>query len=539
VRDVELVVVGGGPAGCAAAVTAAALGVETLLVDENPLDAASLQRNVPNWYGSRLPAGGATSQRVYRWLAARPALHDAAAAGAEVLTQHTVWGIFPGRVLGLSDGARTRLVRARAVILATGATDLHLAFLGWTLAGVLGGGGALQLFDLYGYLPARRMLILGSGNVALAVAERALAAGIAIAGMVEIGDAPQGDAGGLAALRAAGVPLYTGHTVRAARGGAEVEAVVLTRAGHGPDGPDRVIAADTLCVAIGRQPAIDLAYLAGCALTHDPSRGGFLPRHDAHLRTSVEGVLVAGDAAGTADHGARDPDRAARSGRVAAITAAEMVGRLDAAAAARLRREAGPVAPGNSEDRLDGAEGVFATPWHRAADALATDDLIVCRCEEVTRGAVLAALALVDGDPNEVKRVSRAGMGLCQGRGCRPILAGILAARTGRAYAALPPASWRPPVRAVSLAALATEEERALPRVPAVAALEERLARDVAAGRLGPMALSRFRTRAEELAFACGERGADGPEAERLAAELERQLRAVATIDEAGERAQR
>src|SRR6266851_9752720 len=91
--------------------------------------------------------------------------------------------------------------------------------------------------------------------------------------------------------------------------------------------------------------------------------------------------------------------------------------------------------------------GGFASPWHRLADRVSSDETIVCRCEEITRGEVLDVLAMSGGHPDEVKRLSRAGMGLCQGRGCRPLIAGLIGSRLARAFADVPLASFRPPVR--------------------------------------------------------------------------------------------
>ncbi|MGH2585007.1 MAG: FAD-dependent oxidoreductase, partial [Dehalococcoidia bacterium] len=435
----------------------------------------------------------------------------------------------PERVIGLYDGNETWLVQARQVILATGTTDLHLAFPGWTLGGVLGGGGALHLLDLYGRIDARRMVVLGSGNLGLTVARRALDAGIEVAAIVEIEREVQGDAALRDTLADAGVPFPLCHTVREAQGAAEVERVILAEVDDqdGLRGDEISVEADALCVAIGRQPAVELAYLAGCAMSYDEAAGGVLPRHDADGRTSVEGILVAGDLAGAHDQRFLDPGITEKSGRIAAITAAEALGKLDAAAAQRMRAEAGAgsIHPHPRALSQNGHDG-FPSAWHRAAEAFAGDDLIVCRCEEVTRGELLAAIDLVGVEhPDEVKRVSRAGMGLCQGRGCRPLVAGLLATRGGQPLATLPLASYRPPVRSLPLSALATEEDRVLPEYPAFAALEQRLARDVQQGRLHPTALQRFHYRAGEILYACVERGADEQEVERAAADLERQIR--------------
>jgi NAD(P)H-nitrite reductase large subunit len=235
----------------------------------------------------------------------------------------------------------------------------------------------------------------------------------------------------------------------AADGHAEVERVRLRPlAATAPSG-EVDLAADTLVVAIGRQPAVELAALFGCALGFDPAAGGWMVRHDAAQRTTVPRVLVAGDICGIADADFATPTRAQATARQAAATAR-----------AALRPTPPTVphpAPPNPLSTMVAQSAAFLTPWHELAESTAGPALIVCRCEEVTRADVLAAIDLVGADPDDVKRLSRAGMGLCQGRGCRPIVASLLAAHSGIPLASLPPTAYRPPIRPVPLAALATE----------------------------------------------------------------------------------
>ncbi|MGI8549349.1 MAG: NAD(P)/FAD-dependent oxidoreductase [Dehalococcoidia bacterium] len=529
--EVELLIIGAGPAGTAAALTAREFGIETLLVDESPLDPANLQRNIPKWYGSRDAARQVSASTVYHWLESRADLQQAIEAGAEVLTQHAAWGTFPNRVVGIFDGTRTWLVQARQIILASGSTDLHLAFPGWTLGGVLGGGAALQLLDTYGYLNGKRMLILGSGDLGLTVAERAIQAGLEVVGIVEIEPRIQGNPILARELEQAGVCFFLGQTIKEAEGGGELERVrLLTVSGEPPTvtpGPE--IEVDTLCVAIGRQPAIELAYLSGCAMAYDRLRGGFYPRHDQQMRTSQEGILVAGDLAGARDATFRSPDHAERSGRTAASSVAEALGRVDGDRARHDLEDRSIAAQPTSDGDLPRGAQSFASAWHAVAEALAGDDLIICRCEEVTRGEVLAAEEFTGGDhPDEVKRVSRAGMGLCQGRGCRPLIAGLLASRSGRAFSELPIASYRPPLRPLPLGALATEEKRAVPQLAQFLELEARLRHDVQAGILQPQALTRYHWRVDTLAYRWAEQGKSDEELRGIVEDLERQIRYTA-----------
>src|SRR5207249_1496184 len=109
----------------------------------------------------------------------------------------------------------------------------------------------------------------------------------------------------------------------------------------------------------------------------------------------------------------------------------------------------------------------------------------------------------------EVKRISRAGMGVCQGRGCRPIVAGLLASRTDHLIADIPLTSFRPPVRPLPLSALATEESQPPVRTEPFEAADARLVQAASAGQLRPLALARFRRAAEEAAFRAARDGLD------------------------------
>ena len=144
-QEIELVVIGAGPAGAAAALAAHRVGLEPVLVDEQPFDAGAYRRNVPYWFGPRAAARSTRQLDVYGWIERHPRLQTILAEGIDVRLRTAVWGVFPsasGWIVGVFDGSQTQLWRAHAIVLATGATDLHLAFQGWTLGGVCGGLGA-------------------------------------------------------------------------------------------------------------------------------------------------------------------------------------------------------------------------------------------------------------------------------------------------------------------------------------------------------------------------------------------------------------
>src|ERR1700691_4611675 len=180
----RLVVIGGGIAGCTAAIEAARRGMQVTLVDEHPQALAAMSMDAPYFYGSRLPAvlsdDSAIADRV---LGANALLLDCLDVGVEVLTSTCAWGNFvPGpnlrytneRRLGLADAEHSWLISYKHLILAPGARDLILSFPGWHLPGVLGAEAASALLTRYQALGGTRVVILGSGNVGLRLARQLL-----------------------------------------------------------------------------------------------------------------------------------------------------------------------------------------------------------------------------------------------------------------------------------------------------------------------------------------------------------------------------
>jgi thioredoxin reductase len=481
----QLLVIGAGPAGVAAAACAARHGVKVVLADENPVPAAVMGEDVPLHFGQRFSAAVRNRTAMLEAFIDRdPTIANLFDAGVDVRLGTAVWGIYangpgvgwlPGPVAGLQDGERCFMLGCDRVIVAAGRRDMGLAFPGWELPGVLGVTAAQHLLARFAALDVRRTVVLGTSAEALAATRSLRAAGIEIAALVEAAPAAIGPA--VLRQELAEIPLLCRHAVRRAEGGRDgVEAVVV--AAIGPDGVplqgrDQRIACDAVLLGVGAVPVIELLDALGCRIAYVAERGGHVPLVDAACRTSVPSVYSIGDCAGIWPAKTLDPGIARAEGRRAAE---EVVASLGMPAAATAPTEPPPPEPPTHD--VD----AYRLEWVRASVVDAPEEPYVCQCEEVTAREILELrppryLAWPDDrrnartlrqmlgeappNPDLVKRLTRAGMGICQGRRCREQVAALLALGAGVRLRDIPLASHRAPVRPVPLAAVAETNEPA------------------------------------------------------------------------------
>ena len=492
-RHVAVVVVGAGVAGVTAAIEAARCGVDVLLVDENPLDNDMMAMDVPLYFGQRMqPIVRNRSMMLERVVEANPALAEAHEAGVDVQLGTYVWGAFvngptvqelPGPMLGLADERRSWLVGYDRLIVAAGARDVVMGFPGWERAGVMGSCGAVSLLTRYSALASQRMLVVGSGHLGLGTAALAIARGVNVAGIVEVGEAVRGDAETARALAAQGVPFYTSHTIREARGRVgEVESVVLVQVDaelRPVAGSEREVACDTVCLALGLVPNVELPAMVGARLGFTSALGGWVPETDASMRTSVPTVFAAGDCAGVDDGMLANPDDARGQGRIAGLAAAQSLGAIGRPEAETRHAVLGRRRPGAGEVHS------HWQAWFRSLIHAGGWEVNVCQCEEVTRRELVEVkpprylkwdgpnagdrnleTLLRDGPVNQdqIKRLTRAGMGPCQSRRCREQVALLLAQEALTAVDRIPLPSVRPPIRPLPLNVLWPLDEPATMR---------------------------------------------------------------------------
>ncbi|WP_321474764.1 FAD/NAD(P)-binding oxidoreductase [uncultured Paludibaculum sp.] len=361
-RRWDVVVVGAGPAGIAAACRAAEWGSRVLVLDDNPA------------------AGG----QIWRSNGAEPWVERLAKSGVEVRFGSVVADTLP---------------EARSYVLATGAREQFVPFPGWTLPGVFGLGGMQALVKSGLDVTGKRIVVAGTGPLLLAVASLLRKRGAVVSAVVEQADwrsvagfgaslwnSPSKVAQGAEMMMTLwGVPLYTGSWVEVATGRGRVERVGMRR-GRSVMEQD----CDAVAVGYGLIPNTELAALVGCHV----AQGSVVV--DDWQETSVDGVFAAGEVTGIGG-----VEKSLVEGEIAGLAAAGLRGLAEKLFARRSRTQAFAA-------RL---ERSFAPrPELRA---LAESDTFVCRCEDVTRGALEGMTSW-----REAKLQTRCGMGSCQGRVC-------------------------------------------------------------------------------------------------------------------------
>ena len=317
----DIAIVGGGPAGMAAAIEAARAGANVTVIDENARPGGQLFKQIHKFFGSGVHHAGTRGFQIGQDL-----LREAEEAGVEMRLDTVVYGIFSDRRLGLICGDHTEELVASVIILATGANENALTFPGWTLPGVMGAGATQTLINIHRVVPGQRILMVGAGNVGLIVTYQLLQAGAEVIAIIEGLSYIGGYGVHASKVRRAGVPILTSHTILQAEGDEKVKGAVIAQVDEKWEpvaGTQETLDVDTICLAVGLSPLAELAWMAGCQSSYIPSLGGWVPLHDENLETSLPGVYVAGDLAGI-----EEASTAMEEGRLAGLTAAEALGHL-------------------------------------------------------------------------------------------------------------------------------------------------------------------------------------------------------------------
>ncbi|MFW5488883.1 MAG: FAD-dependent oxidoreductase [Desulfovibrio sp.] len=454
-RHYDAIVIGTGPAGLSAATQLTKMGLNVVALDEQQRLGGQIYRNVEGAGDARLNLFGPD------YSVGLDLVNEFREAGVNYEGGASVWQVeADGRVCYSKDGESSR-ISANYIIAATGAMERPVPIDDWTLPGVMGAGAANNLAKEAGLTPAGKVVLAGSGPLLLLEASMLLKKGVEIAAILETTDfIPPVDSATklpkalmgwkllykgtamLLELQKHGIPHYRGVRKIRALGTDALSGVEAT-----VKGKDLAFDADLLLLHFGVIPNTHIFRQAGCQMVWDKKLRYWYPYCDSWGRTNFEKIFAAGD--GSRVHGAV---AARHKGTLAALEIACCLGMIPKSERDAL---AEPVRKALRQDNFPRPfiDAVYApNPSHFEFD----NNTVLCRCENVTIGDVRKVLDEGVRDLNEVKSITRCGMGPCQGRMCGPALAEIVGD-----YLSIEPdrtglLTVRPPLKPIPLAEVAS-----------------------------------------------------------------------------------
>ena len=326
--DVQVLIIGGGPAGLGAGITAGKLGLDVVIFDENHNPGGQLIKQTHKFFGSQEEYAGLRgfeiSEIMYREFGETGGvyLNETSAVGYYGLKEDGKHSFVAYR--RTQDGYTLLEISAKYIVVTTGAFENYLSFPGNYLPGVYGAGGVQTLMNVYGVKPGRKALIVGAGNIGLIVGYQLLQAGVEVEALIDALPEIGGYLVHASKLKRLGVPIYTSHTIKNARGEESVEGATIVEIDRNMkpiEGTEKDFAVDLILISVGLSASNRILSQAGCENMYVHEMGGWIPVHNEHLETTVEGIYLAGDAGGIAE-----ASTAMLEGKIAGAAIAEKEG---------------------------------------------------------------------------------------------------------------------------------------------------------------------------------------------------------------------
>ena len=456
-EKIDLVIVGAGPAGMAAAVEAAGHKLSVLVLDEQPEEGGQIYRSVSTTERLRPESYTLLGDDYQKGKKLQFSFQQ---TGVKYLSNAIVWNIEPDMTVNYLHNGSTHQVAASRLLIATGAQERPVPIPGWTLPGVMGAAAADVLLKSSGVVPSGKIVLVGSGPLLWLAASRLAEAKAEISAVLEtvnfsnylkaLPHLPLAlpSAGYLlkglrmkSLVCKARIEVISGVTDLRAEGTEELQNLHFKHRKK-----YKIIEVDTLLLHEGVVPNIQLSSHMGCEHDWNELQNYWHPVLDEWGNTSIDGVAVAGDSGIVA--GAQVAEA---SGHLAGLEASYQLGRIsknqrdeDAAIFRRKIKHHNAVRPF--------LEHLYSP--NQAIHVPKNNSTLICRCEEVTAGQIRKSVELGALDLNGAKAYTRCGMGPCQGRMCGLAAAGIIAEVLGKSPRDVGYFRCRAPVKPINLAQL-------------------------------------------------------------------------------------
>ncbi|SHK11017.1 NAD(P)/FAD-dependent oxidoreductase [Paramaledivibacter caminithermalis] len=319
-KQVEILVVGGGPAGLCAAINAAQAGAKVLVLERNEDLGGQLIKQTHMFFGSEKQHASVRGIDIASILFNK--IYEL--GNIEIYKNATVLAIYDDGIVSAEINGRYMKIKPERIIVSTGASEKTLAFPNNDLPGIYGAGAVQTLMNVHGVKPGDNVLMVGAGNIGLIVSYQLMQAGVNVKAILDAAPEIGGYLVHASKVRRMGVPIYTGYTVKEAYGKDYLEKATIVKLNdkwEPIEGTEKDFDVDVLCISVGLSPLGELLWQAGCEMRYVGQLGGFVPVRTENLETTVEGIFVAGDVCGV-----EEATSAMVEGYLAGLTAADSLG---------------------------------------------------------------------------------------------------------------------------------------------------------------------------------------------------------------------
>jgi sarcosine oxidase subunit alpha len=320
-RTTEIAIIGGGPAGLCAAISAASLGAKVTLIDRADDLGGQLIKQTHMFFGSQKQYASIRGIDIAGILMKDLEKYQ---DKIDIMLDATVIGMYEDGVIALEQNEKYIKIKPQSVIVATGASEKFLTFPNNDLPGIYGAGAVQTLANVHGVAPGKNIVMVGAGNIGLIVSYQLMQAGINIKAIIDASPKIGGYLVHASKIRRMGIPILTSHTIKYAHGKDHLEKVTLCRLDEKWQqipGSEFDIETDVLCISVGLSPLTELLWQQGCEMKYIPELGGHVPVRNHDLETSIKGIYVAGDVAGV-----EEASSAMVEGKLAGLCAAKALG---------------------------------------------------------------------------------------------------------------------------------------------------------------------------------------------------------------------